>query len=111
MNLLLDTHVLLWWLGDDPLLPETAREAIGDTANLLILSAAVVWDIRIKQALGKLSIAPEFYDVKKGQGFEMLHESDQPGGRSRTAVDAFRLLQELLGRCEIRIAGAADKPF
>lgn len=72
MNLLLDTHVLLWWLGDDPLLPETAREAIGDTGNLLILSAAVIWEIRIKQALGKLSIAPEFYEVIKGQGFEML---------------------------------------
>jgi PIN domain nuclease of toxin-antitoxin system len=72
MNLLLDTHILLWWLDDNASLPVNAREAIADTDNLIILSAAVIWEIRSKQAIGKLKIAPNFYDVIKEQGFEML---------------------------------------
>jgi len=72
MNLLLDTHILLWWLDDNASLSVNARQAIADTDNLIILSAAVIWEIRIKQAIGKLKIAPNFYDVIKEQGFEML---------------------------------------
>jgi len=72
MNLLLDTHILLWWLDDSPSLSKQARNAISDTDNLIILSAAVIWEIRIKQALEKLKIAKNFYEVIKEQGFEML---------------------------------------
>lgn len=72
MNLFLDTHVLLWWLDDSPSLSEKGRRAIADSQNLIVLSAVVIWEIRIKQAMGKLVIAPIFYDVIKNQGFEML---------------------------------------
>ena len=72
MNLLLDTHILLWWLDDGPAPLFQARDAIADTGNLIALSAAVIWEIRIKQALGKLKIARNFCEVIKGQGFEML---------------------------------------
>src|SRR5210317_906626 len=72
MNLFLDTHVLLWWLDDNPTLSEKARNAISDPDNLIILSSVVIWEIRIKQALGKLEITPDFYHVIKNQGFELL---------------------------------------
>jgi PIN domain nuclease of toxin-antitoxin system len=72
MNLLLDTHILLWWLDDSPALPKVGRVAISDSANLILLSSVVIWEIRIKQALGKLEIAPDFYQVIKNQGFEFL---------------------------------------
>jgi PIN domain nuclease of toxin-antitoxin system len=72
MNLILDTHVLLWWLDDNPVLSDKERLAIANSENLIALSAVVVWEIRIKQALGKLEIAPDFYNVIKNQGFEML---------------------------------------
>lgn len=72
MNLFLDTHVVLWWLDDDPALVPRAREAISNTSNIVILSAAVIWEIRIKQAIGKLELPPNFYEVMKMQGFEML---------------------------------------
>ena len=72
MNLLLDTHILLWWLDDSPELSSQARNAVVDTDNLIILSAVVIWEIRIKQALGKLMIAQNFYEVIKKQAFEML---------------------------------------
>jgi PIN domain nuclease of toxin-antitoxin system len=72
MNIFLDTHVLLWWLDDSQLLSDKVRNAIANSENLVVLSSVVIWEIRIKQALGKLIIAPEFYDVIKDEGFEML---------------------------------------
>ncbi len=72
MNIFLDTHVLLWWLDDSPLLSEKERSAIANSDNLVVLSSVVIWEIRIKQALGKLVITPKFYDVIKNEGFEML---------------------------------------
>ncbi len=55
MNLLLDTHVLLWALGDDLALSNEARAAITNGENLVFVSAATAWEISIKKALGKLS--------------------------------------------------------
>ena len=72
MNLLLDTHVLLWWLDDHPTLSKKARTAIADPENLVLISAAVIWEIRIKQALGKLEIPRNFRNVLDRQPFEML---------------------------------------
>ena len=54
MRLLLDTHVLLWWLADDDALPDDAAEAIADPESEVFVSAATVWEIAIKQAAGKL---------------------------------------------------------
>ena len=54
MNLLLDTHVLLWTLNDDPTLSPLARAAITDGRNVVFVSAATAWEITIKKALGKL---------------------------------------------------------
>jgi PIN domain nuclease of toxin-antitoxin system len=72
MNLLLDTHVLLWWLDDHPTLSKKAKAKIADGKNLVLISAAVTWEIQIKQALGKLEIPPDFHKVLKHQSFEML---------------------------------------
>ena len=72
MNLLLDTHALLWWLADDPNLSEKARAHIFDSNNLVFVSAAVVWEIQIKQSLAKLKIPPDFQRVLDRQPFEFL---------------------------------------
>jgi PIN domain nuclease of toxin-antitoxin system len=72
MNLLLDTHILLWWLDGSPSLSKTASEAISDASNLVFVSAAVVWEIRIKQTLGKLKIPADFRQVLERQPFEKL---------------------------------------
>lgn len=53
MRLLLDTHALLWWLLDDAALPGSARRAI-ERAEAVYVSSASVWEIAIKQRLGKL---------------------------------------------------------
>lgn len=53
MNLLLDTHAFLWWLLDDAGLPASARRAI-ERATLVYVSSASVWEVAIKQRIGKL---------------------------------------------------------
>jgi PIN domain nuclease of toxin-antitoxin system len=58
MTLSLDTHAFLWWLDDPRLLSKAARKAIGDGKSTVYVSAAVVWEISIKRALGKLD-APD----------------------------------------------------
>jgi PIN domain nuclease of toxin-antitoxin system len=58
MNLLLDTHVVLWAFGEPGRLSERARSAIVDPANVVAVSAATIWEIEIKRALGKLDAPP-----------------------------------------------------
>lgn len=72
MNLLLDTHAVLWWLSDDPTLSEVARTAISDPENTVYLSAVVVWEMRIKQGIGKLDLPDDFGEVLDGQPFSKL---------------------------------------
>lgn len=72
MRILLDTHVLLWWLVDDPQLGASGREVIAAPENLIAFSAASVWEIRIKQAVGKLDLPVDFADVLARQPFEPL---------------------------------------
>lgn len=55
MRVLLDTHVLLWGLLDDPRLPERMRAALDDDGLEKHLSAASIWEIAIKRAVGKLA--------------------------------------------------------
>jgi PIN domain nuclease of toxin-antitoxin system len=72
MNASPDTHTPLWWLDDHPALSEKARSMISDGSNLIFVSAVVIWEIRIKQALGKLDIPSDFRRVLDQQPFEML---------------------------------------
>lgn len=61
-RLLLDTQVLLWWLGADPSLGRKAKAAIMDGHNEVYISAVLTWEISIKKALGKLA-APDDMDA------------------------------------------------
>lgn len=72
MNLLLDTHVLLWWLDDNPILLTNAKEAIADGSNIVFVSAVTIWEIKIKHTLGKLEIPVNFREVLEQQAFAML---------------------------------------
>lgn len=72
MNFLLDTHVLLWWLDDAPDLSDEARELIKNKEDLVFVSAATIWEIRIKQGLGKLAVPDSFMSVLMKQAFEFL---------------------------------------
>lgn len=53
MNLLLDTHVALWAITESPKLNESARQLLLSPRATLWVSAASLWEISIKYALGK----------------------------------------------------------
>ncbi len=73
MQLLLDTHALLWWLAGDESLSAPARAAIADETNAVFVSAASLWEITTKNRLGKLAVAPAIMSDISGavadQGF------------------------------------------
>jgi PIN domain nuclease of toxin-antitoxin system len=54
MTVLLDTHVLLWALSAPERIPERERGVLEDGANRVLYSAASVWEIAIKQGLGRV---------------------------------------------------------
>lgn len=56
MRLLLDTHVILWWLEDSPALSNDVKDSI-DTDIDVFVSAASLWEVSIKQAQGRLGPA------------------------------------------------------
>jgi PIN domain nuclease of toxin-antitoxin system len=59
MRLLLDTHTFLWFIEDNPRLSSDARKILESEVNLLI-SVASLWEIAIKNSIGKLSLAQPF---------------------------------------------------
>ncbi len=72
MNLLLDTHVLLWWLDDPSTLSDRAESAIRDPDNNVLVSAATVWEIIIKKAIGKLDAPDDLDQALRDCGFAAL---------------------------------------
>ena len=72
MILLLDAHAILWWLADDPTLDAAARSAITDPANDVLVSAASIWEIEIKRALGKLVAPVGLVDALGAAGIDVL---------------------------------------
>ena len=72
MRLLLDTHIFLWWLADDPALSAKAREVIGNGNNMIYISAASVWEISVKKSLGKLEAPENIETIVEQERFQKL---------------------------------------
>ena len=72
MNLLLDTCVLLWWLDDPDLLSKEASTAIKEPDNRIIVSVVSVWEIAIKEALGKLLSPDNLKEMIADAEFELM---------------------------------------
>lgn len=72
MSYLLDSHILLWWLNDDPKLSETHRNLIGDGETSALVSSITLAELSIKTSLGKLEVTPKLNAVVAESGFEFL---------------------------------------
>jgi len=72
LKILLDTHILLWWLDANPLLPREAIALIRDPENTIFVSAVSLWEIWLKQSLGKLRVPADFVDRLATEAFENL---------------------------------------
>jgi len=72
MRLLLDTHVLLWWLADDHRLSAEHRVLIADASNVVLVSAMTIAEIAIKTSLGKLEAPDDLLPTLETGGFDEL---------------------------------------
>ena len=72
MRLLLDTHILLWWLSESPELDPALRNAIASPENLVYVSAVSIWEIEIKRALRKLQVPRNWVAAVAEESFRKL---------------------------------------
>jgi len=75
LNLLLDTHALLWWFTRDSKLSAVAAKVLIPTENVVYVSAAVAWELAIKTRSGKLdaqAILADFQGLLLERGFRRL---------------------------------------
>ena len=115
MTLLLDTHVLLWWLSEDDRLTSTMRAAIADPRTSVVVSAASAWEMSIKAALGKLAIPDDLAGELERQGLDALpvtvEDGVMAGALPRHHADPFdRMLIAQAARRRL-IVVTADRRF
>ena len=75
MNLLLDTHALIWFLEGDSQLSQTAKSQISNPDNVCFISQATLWEMAIKLSIGKLEMKNSYQDLPKliwENGIEIL---------------------------------------
>lgn len=70
MNLLIDTHAVIWFITEDDQLPVNVKELIEDTTNTCFVSITSLWEMGIKYSLGKLDLKA---DLKKI--FDLINQS------------------------------------
>lgn len=75
MIFLVDTHALIWWFNEPKKLSKKAVSLLSASANTVLVSAAVAWEIAIKVNIGKLdaySLISDFAQQIKREGFDDL---------------------------------------
>ena len=94
MRLLLDTHALLWWLDGDRRLSVRVRRLVADEGNVVLVSAASVWEITTKARLGRLpgalAVAADVPGAVASQGFQSLSISVAHAQRAGSLANAHR---------------------
>jgi PIN domain nuclease of toxin-antitoxin system len=71
MSLLLDTHIVLWWLTDDLTLSTEIKERLDHEPDVYV-SPATIWEVAIKQAIGKLDKPVDLPERIRDSGFRHL---------------------------------------
>jgi PIN domain nuclease of toxin-antitoxin system len=117
-RLLVDTHVLLWWLTDDSSLSATAGSAIADPDNELLVSVASLWEIAIKRSLGKLTAPDDLPDRISDEGFSRLSlgashawEVGRLPMHHRDPFDRLLVAQALVERLPVITADPRFQPY
>ena len=114
MKLLLDTHIILWALNDDPRLSATHRTALEGEATLIVSSVSI-WEISIKRALRKLSAPDTIVEVIRGAGCVPLaitwDHGDRAGQLPPHHSDPFDRLLIAQSQIEAMPMVTADKMF
>jgi PIN domain nuclease of toxin-antitoxin system len=114
VNLLLDTHVVLWWRANDARLGSDARAAIRDAAVVWVSSASA-WEVAIKTALGRLRLAASFAEGVAASGFDRLaitfDHAEAVASLPRHHADPFDRMLVAQARVERMTLVTADRAF
>lgn len=112
MRILLDTHVFLWWNGQPQMIAGPLRDAIADPANEIFISAASVWEIGIKRAIGKLGFAQRIVQAIVAHGFQLVpitgEHAEHAAELPRHHADPFDRLLVAQAGLERMILGSQD---
>src|SRR5216684_7893189 len=107
-----DPHILLWWDRQLRGLSRPLRAAIADEANDMFVSAASIWELAIKRAIGKLSFSRSIVDAVSELGFEILpvtgSHAEHAGGLPRHHNDPFDRLIIAQAHLEGMVLGTQD---
>lgn len=71
-KILLDTHILLWWLSNPTKIKKTARNLISDANSDIFLSSASIWELSIKASRGKFSMPGNLLEQLISERIEVL---------------------------------------
>lgn len=74
MKLLLDTHILLWAADGSDQLPAEARRLLNDPVNELFFSPASLWEVVIKNGLGRADFKVDPHLLRRGLMDNSYHE-------------------------------------
>lgn len=74
MRVLLDTHVLIWWLEGSAKLSKRASALLSNPGNTILVSAATGWELAIKLNLGKIDVSFPVADMSRELGQEGFAE-------------------------------------
>ena len=103
MKLLLDTHAFLWWDSNGARLPAALHAAIASPGSEVFVSAATVWEIAIKRALGKLIFGQPVGQSIEEYGFLSIpitvHHAEWAGGLPQLHRDPFDHGQSVITAC------------
>jgi PIN domain nuclease of toxin-antitoxin system len=113
MRVLIDTHIFLWWDRQLRSLSRPLRAAIADEANNIFVSAASIWELAIKRALGKLGFSRSIVDAVSELGFEILPvtgtHAEHAGGLPRHHNDPFDRMLIAQAYLEGMVLGTQDR--
>ncbi|MCH7336727.1 type II toxin-antitoxin system VapC family toxin [Acinetobacter sp. NIPH 2699] len=74
---LLDSQILIWWINEAEKLPQSICQLIENKQNTIFISVATIWEIGIKQSLGKLYVSDHLLEDIAKLGFTILNISAQ----------------------------------
>lgn len=115
MRILLDTHFLLWAFAGAAQLSSKMRSLIESSDTIVFVSLVSLWELRIKESIGKIILPKAFYTAIEPAGYELLslkpahiHEYGTLPMHHRDPFDRMLVAQ---ARCEQLRLATADPAF
>lgn len=96
MNILLDTHAVIWFITDNPNLPVALKKVIEDDSNKCYVSLATHWEMSIKFSLDRLELSgtlDNIFEIIEASGFELYYSPAQDPEASTPNLDFSRFSQ------------------